>query len=717
TLPLPLSDLEEEILTADPQAIPLHQIFGGHPLLAIVGGPGSGKSMLLAYVALVCARSATNDRQKDPPPSPVPLDLVEGRTPLCVTLPALVWSDTPNGEAADGIDRLINAAIASAGSGKGVASSLRQLLEAGQTIILVDGWDDLTPDQRVLAADWISQVSAAVPENWWLIGVGAQEYAPLVEAGFVPLHLAAWNTKQIEELAHHWTGTFAPPTGPSGAERLPKLTAALRHAAHVGATPLELALRAFVYLSDGQTPSRRAALFDRALELLLWQEQKQQAWLLTTCRVTLGQLALTMLQEERPTTSREEIEAVIEAALPPSEETPARAVNQVLRTLTGERGLLRPGGDNCYTFTHSLWQAYLAARQLIAIPPESLVERLEDPKWTETFHFYAEIGDVGPLVNAWLRTPDDLFHTRLRTLSTWISVAPAGASWSNGAMAVLARGFLQSNRPSRIRRQLALALAATGISGVTYLFKQALQQPDPQVRTAAITGLTRMAGEADLPVIREAVADQDPHVQEAAVRGLAYMNIDAAQRWLEQMVISGDELLSLIAAETLAQYGEEGGDFLREAITSENPMVRRAAVVGLAQIGARDVLKEVAREDNQWIVRSAASAAVEELDRQEKAFGITPPPHIEQLPWLISWAAAQGESVGMGDAAWQMLLRALREGNTETRIAVSLILAHCGRHDDIEPLKSALPTSEPEAADAILQALAQISERYGVTIT
>jgi HEAT repeat protein len=206
-------------------------------------------------------------------------------------------------------------------------------------------------------------------------------------------------------------------------------------------------------------------------------------------------------------------------------------------------------------------------------------------------------------------------------------------------------------------------------------------------------------------------------VRQAVVRGLALLGTDAATRWLARMVIEADEMISMAAAEALAECGEEGADFLREAIESEDTVVRRGAVYGLARLGERDLLEKASRDDDQWIVRSAALSAVEELDRQQKTHGIAPPPEIDQLPWLITWAAGRGEGVGLGEAARPMLWRALTEGDASTRVAAAQVLAQIGQLDDIKPLRAALATPDPEVVDAALVALAEISARYDVKIT
>ena len=697
----------------------LRQIWGGHPQLAILGEMGTGRTALLAYLALACARDSAETEAM--------LGQVQKRLPLYLPLPAMNWeepeeatseeettADKPNHapQKEEPVEKLVNAATSAVGGKGGLASVVRQYLEAGQAILLADGWDELTGQQRQLAADWLAELSAAHPGNLWLVAAGTRGYAPLTEAGFVPLTLAPWGLEQIAQFAALWAA--APPTrdetSPLSAR---KLANELQNTAHRELAPLELALRAFVYLADQKIPPGRARLFERALDLLLVQEKEENGWIPTVCRLALGQLASQLQQERRTTCTRSEIEAAIAAALPPAEELPANASTRAFRALVGAQGALRTAGADRYTFAHPLWQAYLAARQLIAAPPATLIEHLNDPWWAATFRFYAELGDMGPLVTEWLRTPDDLFFTRLRTLGDWIGLAPPDAAWRDGAMAVLARAFLKEGLPAPVRLALAESLAATHVPGVAYLFKQALRHPDGASRTAAILGLARAVGEAALPTLEAALQAPDPAMRQAAVRGLAHVGVDTAIRQLTHVLLEGEDELRLVAAEELARCGEQGREILIEAAEAEDVLTRRGAVYGLGLLGARETLEKIAREDEQWIVRSAATAALEQLEQdEENAAGLAPPPEIGQMPWLISWAAAQGEGAGTGESARRMLLRALTEGDTQTRLNAIQTLAQIGHPQDATQLQDALTDPDPAIAATALDALAEISRKY-----
>jgi HEAT repeat protein len=361
---------------------------------------------------------------------------------------------------------------------------------------------------------------------------------------------------------------------------------------------------------------------------------------------------------------------------------------------------------------HAIWQAYFASRQLVASEAELLRNHAEDPRWAEVLRFYAEMGDMAPVVAAYLSGPKDLLRTRMMRVSEWVSVAPDGAAWRDGAMAGLARGFLEPGIPDPLRRSIARRLADSNVTGVKYFLRQALQHPDVKIRASALAGLGRIATEADIDVFEATITNEEGDVRLSAVEALAEAGTAAATRLLERLLLHGDDPLLPAVARALARCGTEGLAFLEDAAVLPDVAVRRAAVLGLAEGGAETSLRRIAVEDDQWIVRSAATEALSALERGSTQCGIAPPPVIAELPWLITWVAARGQGLGRGSAAKEALWRVIEEGEVSTSLAALAALTHAGGPEDVERLQPLVLHSEPEIAAAAFEAFEEISLRY-----
>jgi len=727
-VPLQCPTSLEELEATPPISIslPFHRAQGEHQLLAILGGPGSGRTSLLTYIAHSNAQGTSRGEENT-----AGLELHLGRLPLMVWLPSMGWApaaDSPtiqdaaeedgstkkdSVEPVDSVDRLLRAAMETVRASGSWSKPVRRYLTAGKAVILMDGWSELFPEQRRLAAQWVSNVTTALPGNLWVVSADLRGYSPLTEAGFVPLRLLPWSREHLAKLVHNWIQTWNPesPPYPSAVDRL---VTSLEHAAQGEAPTLELALRTFVYLCDNQIPRKRSALYDRAFELLIWDEENP--WLLAACRGALGSIALEMQQLGETMIQKQQIIAAVDPFLPPSDESTTRAAAVAFRVMTGARGIVHSVRGNKYAFAHPLWQAHFAARQLAVVDPVTLVPHLDDHSWAEVFGFYAESANIEPLVVAWLSVPDDIIHSRWQTLVRWVNAAPKEAAWRNGAMRTIARELLEPGLSPSARCALSRALAQTDIEGVKYLFKQAITNPSPEVRAAAAEGLAILANESDLQLIENTIIDNNDIVLEAAIAGLATLRLDAATRLLERLFLNTDEAHLPAVAKALARSGDEGRAFLREALQSDDVMLRRSAVIGLAQIEAKDVLEHVVQEDEQWIVRSAAIAALSKLEKKDAVQGAAPPPSIEQLPWLISWAAEQGEGVGTDEAARATLWRAIKEGEPAVRFGAAQALVRVGEPSDVQVLRDALVDTNPAVVDTALDALIEISNRYDLHI-
>ena len=184
----------------DPEAEsapPLHDVnlgsvLNGHPLIILVGEVGSGRTMTLAFITYLCSRSEAVEK----------LNVSMERLPIYVYLPDMDWETPAQGpEPAAQVDRLVEGALALVGGKSSLERSIRDHLSSGTAIILVDGWYELDAGQRHGATTWLSGLAQELPENVWVATAKGRGFAPLAEAGFVPVRLGRWTTTLLEALA------------------------------------------------------------------------------------------------------------------------------------------------------------------------------------------------------------------------------------------------------------------------------------------------------------------------------------------------------------------------------------------------------------------------------------------------------------------------------------------------------------------------------------
>lgn len=734
--PLPAPDPKREGPPA-PQPLSPDDALRGHPRLLLVGGPASGRSTLLAYWALTHARGGERTR-----------------VPLYLYLPALDWAPPPEGKKAPPpVQRLIQGALQTVGAPAPAATPLRQVLQAGGALILADGWDELPPTEQERATSWLAELADTLPGNIWVIAVGAQRYAPLTRLGFSPLHIRPWDRSEVRDF-------LTPLPIP---ERFPLERAAedLTQILKRTNSLLDVALCAGWLLENGAVPPKRMDPFHRRLEK--WRnglpdpfpqgETGEPADPLDILRA----LAWKLQEEGRFVCSRQEVEEFVrqkwlppvpatetapaDACAPSAEPTPAEneappeppiperpPAPEPKRVRAARASFLKaflaPGGPlvacapDQYRFAHPLWQAMLAAEALVS-SPDVLIAHLDEPSWLPVADFWAGVGGMEPVVRAWLARPDDLWQTRRRTAARWAALTPPEAQWRNGVMALLGRSLLTPTLSEEARRRLAEALIWTGDPGVPLFLRHALRNPHPAVRAIAVRMMALLREDTDLTGLAKALEDADEAVRTAAIDALGEIDVPAAGERLIHVLTAGDETLQVEAARALARRGEEGYKVLREALQHQDFMVRRAAAYGLGEIDAiwaRELLEKTAREDPQWIVRSAAATVLSEREQKAKPTPPSSPPVPSDMGWLIVWAAKQGEGVGVGEAAFGPLLRALAEGPAPIRLAAAQTLGWVGRPGDVDALRRALNDPEPEVAQAALQALEELSARYGLNI-
>ncbi len=701
--PLPTSIAE---VTQSPRTVvvPHSAILHGHRKLIITGTQGIGRTTGLIMNAWQVTQTRESDGQRP-----------YARIPVWINLSDLGKIDQdPKATALDNLVEMATVFL------PGIVDSwLLRHLKGEPTLLLLDNWESLDVDQRDQVAKWISEADTLLPDAVWIVAGSPCGYGALVERGFVAAELLPTTDKAVlPNLYRAWSQLQGIPIadGP-GEEILESLAQALDE----GAALWEIHIRIVLHLTTGALPTRQAEVLAQLLDAKLATVdlgRGSETIVDEAARIATGCLvALSASQRlEGRTLSNKDIRETIKAGLPPKKGRSRRLEGAARRLLT-ESGILRQD-DKAWVPDHSLWADYLAAVHLAEEESggETVQTHIDDPGWSIPSEFYAGLADAGDIVTALVKASEnERERTALLRAARWASVADPALAWRKTLIKTLAQTFMQLNLDANTRLSIGRSLTIVAGPGARAFFLKMLQQRPIEIRCAALRGLAWTASSRDMPLMGAALQDSDPQIQESAVHALADLGTPGAIAFLSDSLPQVNEMLMLVIAETLAGL-PEGWQALEEHALHSDLMERRAAALGLGQINeewAEERLLEIAREDPEWLVRSAAETSIQAREEQaEHETQVSPPPKIDQMDWLIAWAARQGQGLGVGQAAVETLLQAARQGNVDARILSALTLAHIGRKSDLLAVEALVRDLDPAVQEAAVWAAERINQRY-----
>ncbi len=687
-LPSTLLDAERPIPTMHLTA---EGLLRGYPRLLLTGSEGMGRTTALIALAMQALEKAGDF------PFPLWLELEhlthsqeERETPI-EWLATLGAKSIPHAQ-----ERLLAAKLAEE-----------------PVLLLVDGWDKLSEDIRPWVAARLAEAAEALPTTRWIVATSPRGCGWLTERGFVPLTLQPPDEQEALALYEGWASLAKRPPAADFEELL-------RWAVASGDGYLPLTLRILLHLQHGEAPDRFADLLRAWREHLLPTagDEEEAATMEEASRLAaklLQQLAYRLRVEGLPLDGSI-FREVMEALLPPEEARPPHLAERVKRQLDASRLLVKRGRQ--LHFRHFAWADLFAALSLVerqeVLP---LLHHLDDPAWNFLIECSVALGGGEELVRHLLRRAVRAQEVEaLLRVARWAILAPDEVRWRKPVLMALAQAFTRKGMDFSTRLEVGKALALVAGEEARPFYLKALRHPDLEVRAASLRGLGWTGTPREMQILTAAVDDTHDIIREAAVRALGDLGTGGALRLLRDLLYRGDETLLLTVAETLATL-PAGWEVLKEAAEDTDLLVRRAAAHGLGRVPkpwAEALLTKMAREDGEWLVRSAADAALSaRTKRGEEGAKVPAPPQVDALPWLIHWAAQHGLGVGVGEAAYAALLHALEHGEPEAQILAARTLLRIGREKDVESLRQALRGTEDARVRQVLEAvLREMEGRY-----
>ena len=384
-----------------PRRMETAEAAAGYPRLVLTGPPGSGKTTLARHLAGAAARALAEGKP--------------GKLPLLVRL---VEYD----RASEELGALDPAGYVAAwfrqDQGIDVEPLLRERLESGACIVLLDGLDEVARDRPgEPLARRLEEFIRRYPGNQYLLTARQQGFdrRPWSDQGFRQLDLVPWDDGRIERFVRNWVratdrvgkGRGAHKEEERLVERLQSEFCSAPGIRPLTSNPLMLAVLVAMHFAYGALPRRRAEVYAKLVETFLesWEKAKFSArpgdvlcgtplegreygWL-------LEDLALQMQHNDAAVAPRwwlaDQVARFLGEGLGLGQEAAKRECDRVLQYLGDRSGLLVERGPGLFGFSHLTFQEFFAARAMIrqsaGLPGRGVVEALRPylyhPRWSE----------------------------------------------------------------------------------------------------------------------------------------------------------------------------------------------------------------------------------------------------------------------------------------------------------------------------------------------
>ncbi len=390
----------------------MQDVFRDYKKLIVYGDPGSGKTTLLQYLAYSLAKDIYHDEEV-------------GRKMLQIDqpgfLPVLIFLRhigqfllfrRQNENGTDGHVVLFEYLLELL-KNEGVDFPKELLLENlnyGRVIFLFDGIDEV-PDValRNRVAEMIESLSLAYPDCRYVITgrLAGSKNLKSNFGGFATSTIKDFSLEEAGRFLYQWNLSVLPIQSHTSAEaekiakastkELLQIIKTEKRIRELAVNPLMLTVIAMIHYSGVKLPDRRADLYREAVEVLLRIDDERgiQNNIIddrpldsVEKRLALQNVAMKMREMKLIEISKDELREIFIdyfSGIAVDEQRKIVLIEKFIATLEERSGLLSSRGDDIYTFSHSIFQEYLTARELAE--SDNFIDRalavLSDPWWED----------------------------------------------------------------------------------------------------------------------------------------------------------------------------------------------------------------------------------------------------------------------------------------------------------------------------------------------
>jgi formylglycine-generating enzyme required for sulfatase activity len=404
----------EQRISTETVSVSVDRALADHRHLAVLGDPGSGKTTMLRYLALLYARDLASG-------GVVVADKLKlnesGYLPILLPLRQIgsFLREHPSRENDTfGHKLLLEFLFTSLGNEriKLPADFFDSYLNSGKAIILLDGLDEVADeDLRRQVSRLVEAFTDAYPSCRSVVTSRIKSYTGAARLGgdYATTTVRDFMLADVENFLSTWHRLIAVGqmgTGQSAldfaADQTAQLMAAIRENVRIrelAINPLMLTVIALVHRDRVKLPDRRAELYAEAVDVLLGKRDEargikslpilgKQPFDTGDKRLLLQSIALAIHESERKDIDAEDLRRLLAehfAEMLPEKRGVRKAVERFLQNIAERAGILIARAEGVYAFSHLTFQEYLAASAIAARDDylSYTLERSADAWWRE----------------------------------------------------------------------------------------------------------------------------------------------------------------------------------------------------------------------------------------------------------------------------------------------------------------------------------------------
>lgn len=677
-------------------AIGIDALLHGEGPVMILGTPGSGRSTALRQTGLHVMQARK--------------DLL----PVFIDLRDVALASATTEEGINLVKALVNAAGTRVKSASRIGWDLQEAMTKGEGLLLLDSWDELSPNDRKDAIRLVRAIRSHFPAARIVMTGPVTGYAPLqLELGFTPVTLMPWDSTKTAACYDRWQAAwevmaqkgqiFTPPTERMRNQSLMELR---------GRTPLDATLHIWSVMADDDTSGGQASWYEAFITRISPPYRMRR---------TLEKMAMWLMSHPEATgLTYDDASPAYNSGKMESDEKVGFA--DFMYALLADHSLMVEWGCQRLTFVHPMITAYLGACALRSVNYDADILSDESPLHTLAMPFLAQMRDVTTYANEVMKRSAEkptIRQAELLRMARWIGESGGGQAWMEDWAGTVKRLLTGPSVYPALREQAACALAAAHSPDSLAILTEALEAEMTSVRILAALGLGAMGASDALPALVTHLTDKNAAVGVAATLAMGAIGNGTAVKSLIEVLLTGGEMARRASAEMLhLNLNGEGHDILQEAMAEQDHETRRAAIYGLKRIGGREVielLRKIERLDNQWLVRNTAVSAIETLENAEAA-GPQQLPSPQHLKWVTDWLGGRGEAAGDGPRGFRQMVTILEKGTAAERLASSEVLGQLVPIEAVGPLYGNLRDEHEEIRDAAYRSLSRVAAAHAITL-